>query len=311
MKSLIQHRFGGPEVLVLEERPRPARNFGDVLVRVHAASLNPIDLFTRSGVMPILGPAPVVPGWDISGVVEEVEVGTTSFKVGDEVFGMPLFPRAANAYAEYAVAPAGQLWHKPAGLSHAQAAALAMSGLTALQALRDIASLRPLQRVLIHGAGGGVGHLAVQIAKALGAHVIATVSVAKEAFVRGLGADETIDYTSVDFTSHVKNVDVVLDLVGGDCAERSLKVLTPGGIVVTALGLSHAHMPALAAAAGMRFSSVAVQPDGAGLQQLATWAESGLVIPHVSLSFPLAEGAKAHQALEAGAMTGKIALTML
>src|SRR6218665_3299562 len=228
MQSLIQHRFGAPDVLVLEERPRPVRNFGDVLVRVHAASINPIDLFTRAGVMPILGPAPIVPGGDISGVVEEVELGTTSFKVGDEVFGMPLFPRAANAYAEYVVAPAGQLWHKPARLNHAQAAALAMAGLTALQALHDIARLQASQRVLIHGAGGGVGHLAVQVAKALGAHVIATASASKQAFVRKLGADEVVDYTAVDFVTQVSHVDVVLDLVGGDCSERSLHVLKPG-----------------------------------------------------------------------------------
>lgn len=308
MKTLMQHSFGGPEVLVLEEQARPMRNFGDVLVRVHAASINPVDLFTRAGVMPILGPAPIVPGWDISGVVEEIELGTTTFKVGDKVFGMSMFPRAANAYAEYVVAPAGQLWHKPEALSHAQAAALAMSGLTALQALRDTAQLQAGQRVLIHGGGGGVGHLAVQVAKAMGGHVIATASASKHAFVRGLGADELIDYTAVDFTRHVQNVDVVLDLVGGDVAQRSLGVLRPGGIVVTALGLSHAHMPALAEAAGMRFSSVAVQPDGAGLRQLAEWADAGLVAPYVSQTFPLAEGARAHQAMEAGALTGKFAL---
>lgn len=311
MQSLIQHSFGGPDVLVLEERPRPVRNFGDVLVRVHAASVNPIDLYTRAGVMPILGPAPVVPGWDISGVVEEIELGTTTFKVGDEVFGMPLFPRAANAYAEYVVAPAGQLWHKPAQLSHAQAASLALAGLTSLQALRDIARLQPSQRVLVHGAGGGVGHLAVQVAKAMGAHVIATASASKHAFVRRCGADEVIDYTAVDFTQQVGDVDVVFDVVGGDCAERSLQVLRPGGIVVTALGLSHGHMPAMAAAAGKRFSSVAVQPDGAGLRQLAEWVAAGRLTPHVSQTFPLAEGARAHRALEAGSMLGKAALILV
>lgn len=310
MQSLMQHSFGGPEVLVLEERPRPVRNFGDVLVRVHAASVNAVDLFTRAGVMPVLGPPPIVPGWDISGVVEEVEVGTTSFKVGDEVFGMPLFPRAANAYAEYVVAPSSQLWHKPETSSHVEAAALAMAGLTALQALRDIAQLQAHQRVLIHGAGGGVGHLAIQVAKALGAHVIASASAAKRAFVGELGADEFIDYTATDFAAELTDVNVVLDLVGGDCAERSLRVLRPGGIILTALGLSHAHMPALAQAAGMRFSSIAVQPDGGGLSQLATWANAGLVKPHVSQTFPLASGWRAHEAMEAGGMKGKVVLTI-
>jgi len=308
MKSLIQYSFGAPEVLELVDLPRPKRNFTEVLVRVHAASVNPIDALTRSGVFPLLGDTPFVPGWDISGVVEEIEVGSTRFKIGDEVFGMPLFPRAANAYAEYVAVPSRQLWHKPAALTHAEAAALPMVGLTALQALTDIAQVQPGQRVLIHGGGGGVGHAAVQIAKALGAYVIATASTGKHDFVRSLGADELIDYQAVDFATVIGDIDVVFDTVGQRNAERSLPVLKPNGIVVTTMGLSHAHMPALAAAAGRRFSSVAVEPDDAGMRQLADWVESGQLLPHVSHELPLSEGARAHALMETGTTLGKIVL---
>jgi NADPH:quinone reductase-like Zn-dependent oxidoreductase len=308
MKSLIQYSVGGPEVLELAEVPKPVRNFTEVLVRVHAASINPVDLIVRSGVFPILGAVPFVPGWDVSGVVEEIEVGSTRFKVGDEIFGMPLFPRAANAYAEYVAAPSRHFWKKPERLSHAQAAALPLVGLTALQALSEIAQVEPGQRVLIHGGGGGLGHIAVQIAKALGAHVITTASAGKHEFVRSLGADEVIDYQSVDFTTVLSDIDVVFDTVGHGYAERSLPVLKPDGIVVTSIGLSNGHLPALAEAAGRRFSSVAVEPDSAGMEQLAAWVESGQLTPHVSHEFPLSEGAQAHALVEQGSTLGKVVL---
>lgn len=308
MQSLIQYSVGAPEVLVVAELPKPVRNFTEVLVRVHAASINPVDLIVRSGVFPILGAAPFVPGWDVSGVVEEIEVGSTRFKVGDEVFGMPLFPRAVNAYAEYVAAPSRHFWKKPERLTHAQAAALPLVGLTALQALSEIAQVKPDQRVLIHGGGGGLGHVAVQIAKALGAYVITTASAGKYEFVRSLGADEVIDYQTVDFTEVLSDIDVVFDTVGHGYAERSLPVLKQGGIVVTSIGLSNGHMPALAEAAGRRFSSIAVEPDSAGMQQLAAWVESGQLTPHVSREFPLSEGAQAHALVEQGSTQGKVIL---
>lgn len=308
MQSLIQYSVGAPEVLVVAELPKPVRNFTEVLVRVHAASINPVDLIVRSGVFPILGAAPFVPGWDVSGVVEEIEVGSTRFKVGDEVFGMPLFPRAVNAYAEYVAAPSRHFWKKPERLTHAQAAALPLVGLTALQALSEIAQVKPDQRVLIHGGGGGLGHVAVQIAKALGAYVITTASAGKYEFVRSLGTDEVIDYQTVDFTEVLSDIDVVFDTVGHGYAERSLPVLKQGGIVVTSIGLSNGHMPALAEAAGRRFSSIAVEPDSAGMQQLAAWVESGQLTPHVSREFPLSEGAQAHALVEQGSTQGKVIL---
>ena len=307
MKSLMQYRVGGPEVLELVDVPKPARNFTEVLVRVHAVSINPVDLMVRSGDFPLLGEVPFVPGWDVSGVIEEVDTGSTRFNVGDEVFGMPLFPRAVG-YAEYVAAPSRHFWKKPARLTHVQAAALPLVGLTALQALTEIAQVKPGHRVLIHGGGGGLGHVAIQIAKALGAYVITTASAGKHDFVRSLGADEVIDYQSVDFTAVLSDVDVALDTVGNGYAERSLSVLKPGGIVVTALGLIHGHLPALAAAAGRRFSSVAVEPDNAGMQQLAAWVESGQLTPHVSHEFPLSEGAKAHALVGQGSTQGKVVL---
>lgn len=308
MKSIVQNRFGGPEVLELAEVPGPKRQFTEVLLKVHAAGINPVELLTRNGVFPLLGQPPFTLGWDLSGVIEEIEVGSTRFRVGDEVFGMPLFPRAANAYAEYAAAPSRQLWRKPDRLSHVEAAALPMAGLTSLQAFDDIAQLQPGQRVLIHGGGGGVGHIAVQIAKAMGAEVIATASAAKHDFVKRLGADRLIDYKTVDFTTVVTDVDVVFDLVGNGYAHRSLQVLKLGGIVVTAQGLTHADMPALAVEAGRRFSSVAVEADGAGLKRLADWVDNGQLTPHVSATFSLQDASLAHALLAKGNSQGKVVL---
>ncbi len=188
---------------------------------MHASGVNQIDGIIRAGVFPLIGQPPFILGWDVSGVVEEVVPGTSRFAPGDEVFGMPFFPRPANAYAEYIAAPSRQLARKPANIDHAQAAALPLAGLTAWQSLVDIADVQAGQRVLIHGGAGGVGHLAVQIAKARGAYVVATASAGKHDFVRDIGADEVIDYQAVDFATAVGDLDVVLEVIGGDYAERS------------------------------------------------------------------------------------------
>jgi NADPH:quinone reductase-like Zn-dependent oxidoreductase len=236
MRAIRQQGFGGPEVLELTEVKRPVPVPTEVLVRVRAAGVNPVEAVIRSGQFPLLGQPPFILGWDVSGVVEGIEPGVTRFRPGDEVYGLPFFPRAASAYAEYVVAPSRQLARKPARLSHAEAAALPLAGLTAWQALVDTAQVASGQRVLIHGAGGGVGHLAVQIAKARGAHMIGTASAAKHDFVAGLGADELIDYRAADFAAHADGVDVVLDTVGGATARRSIGVLRPGGLLVTIVG---------------------------------------------------------------------------
>jgi NADPH:quinone reductase-like Zn-dependent oxidoreductase len=309
MRAVIQQKFGGPEVLVVGnvERPKPLPT--EVLVRVKAIGVNPVESIIRAGAFPLIGQPPFILGWDISGVVEEVVPGTSRFKPGDEVFGMPFFPRAASAYAEYIAAPSRQLAKKPATLTHAQAAALPLAGLTAWQSLIDIAQVKPGQRVLIHGAGGGVGHLAVQIAKAHGAYVIGTASAGKHEFVRSLGADEMIDYRAVDFTEAVRDVDIVLEMIGGDYAERSLRVLRPGGLLVTAVERMNSALAAKVEAAGRRFAGVAVEPDYVALERMAEMVERGVLRPHVERTFPLEEAGKSHEFVATGIKGKAVLLT--
>jgi NADPH:quinone reductase-like Zn-dependent oxidoreductase len=309
MRAITQASFGGSEVLTLTDLPTPALEPNQVLVRMHATSVNPIEVFIRSGLFPLLGDPPFVLGWDVSGVVETVDPRVSRFKVGDEVYGMPYFPRAASTYAEYVTAPARQLALKPARLSHIEAAALPLVGLTAWQALVDIADVQPGQRVLVHGAGGGLGHIAVQLAKHLGAEVIGTASAGKHEFLRELGADRLIDYRDTDFTEAIRDVDVVLEAIGGDYASRSLSVLRPGGLLVTAVEPESTTLPGLAAEAGVRFAAVGVEPDHVGLGRLAELAEAGVLRPHVQTTLPLEDAAKAHDLAAAGGLQGKIVLT--
>lgn len=235
---------------------------------------------------------------------------TYRFRPGDEVFGMPMFPRAASAYAEVVSAPALHLVHKPASLSHVEAAALPVVGLTAWQGLVDLGGVSEGDRVLIHGGGGGVGHVAIQIAKALGAHVITTASGSKRKFVEGFGADEVIDYAAVDFTEAVRDVDVVLDTIGGDTVERSLEVLRPGGHLVTAVAEGDSELVAKYEAAGMRFSGIAVDPDPVALRGLVELVEQGRLRVHVQETFPFERVADAHRLLDCGHLQGKLVLTV-
>ncbi|MGE7435961.1 NADP-dependent oxidoreductase [Kitasatospora sp. NPDC001175] len=307
MRAVVQNSFGGPEVLEVVETERPRPGAGEVLVRVHASALNPVDIAVRSGMLPLLGEPPFGLGWDISGVVEEAGPGA-GFAVGDEVFGMPFFPRAASGYAEYVTAPASQLARKPAPLDHVHAAALPLAALTAWQGLVDGARVKAGDRVLIHRAAGGVGHLAVQIAKARGAQVIALAGAARHEFVRGLGADEVIDYRAVDFAEAVRDVDVVLDSTAQ--GDRSLTVLKPGGVLVTILEHRDDALRARSEAAGRRFAGISVEPDGAALATIAELVEAGRIRPYVEETFPLAEVAKAHARVESGRTQGKIVLTV-
>lgn len=310
VRAITQSSFGGPDVLELTDTDQPQLLPTEVLIRTGAIGVNPVDGMIRSGAFPLFGTPPFVLGWDVSGVVEEVEAGTNRFRPGDEVYGMPFFPRPANAYAEYVAAPARQLARKPAALDHVHAAALPLVGLTAWQSLVDVAGVTAGQRVLVHGAGGGVGHVAVQIAKALGAHVIGTASAAKGEFVRSMGADEVLDYAAVDFAEAVREIDVVLELVGGDYGERSLRTLRHGGLLVTAVDRHNTELRARAEAAGVRFAGIAVEPDHIGLERLAELVEAGRLRPHVEHALPLAEVAKAHELLDAGGVRGKIVLTV-
>lgn len=312
MRAITQKTFGGPEVLELTDLPVPPLGPTRVLVRVKATSVNPVELYVRSGAFPLLAEPPFVLGWDVSGVIERVEPGVHSFKEGDEVYGFPLFPLPAGAYAEYLAAPARQFARKPAGISHEEAAALPLVGLTAWQAFTEITRLRPGQRVLIHGAGGGLGHIAVQLAKHMGAEVVGTASAAKHEFLRGLGADQLIDYRSADYTEVLRDdpVDVVLETLGGGNAERSFTVLRPGGLLITAVERTSTTLPGLAAEAGVRFAPLGVEPDTAGLESLTALVEAGHLRPHIQEVLPLEQAAKAHEIVATGNVQGKVVLSV-
>ncbi|MET8565349.1 NADP-dependent oxidoreductase [Streptomyces flaveolus] len=310
MRAIVQYGYGGPEVLTLARRPVPEPGPHEVLVRVHAAGLNPVDWQTRSGrgVARSMGAFPFTVGWDVSGEVVRTGPDVTEFRAGDEVFGMPRFPGQAAAYAEYVVAPARDLAPKPAGLDHTRAASLPLAGLTAWTALTAKARVRAGDRVLVHAAAGGVGHLAVQLAKALGAHVIGTASAGKHDFVTALGADEVVDYRTVRFEKAVSTVDAVLELGGGDNAARSLSVLRPGGTLVD---IAHHGGRGLGAGTGIRVVGMLVKPDGRALRELARLTDQGRLKPFVERVHPLDEAAAAHAYGETRTGTGKLVLATI
>ncbi|MFD9560652.1 NADP-dependent oxidoreductase [Streptomyces sp. NPDC059994] len=307
MRAVIQKSFGGPEVLEVVEAERPKPLGGDLLVKVHASAVNPVDLAVRSGAYPLLGEPPFGVGWDISGVVEEAGPGAR-FKAGDEVYGMPYFPRAATAYAEYVLVPSRQVARKPASVDHVHAAAIPLAALTAWQGLVQAAGVKAGDRVLIHRAAGGVGHFAVQIAKARGAHVIALASAARHDFLRGLGADEVIDNRTTDVKEAVKDADIVFDSAAqGDLLLGSVR---PGGTLVSILEHGDAELAARVEAAGRRFAGISVEPDYPALEAIAELVDAGAVRPYVEETFPLEEAGKAHELVGAGHVQGKIVLTV-
>ncbi|MFF2509050.1 NADP-dependent oxidoreductase [Streptomyces sp. NPDC058067] len=309
MRAVSQDVLGGPEVLREVVRERPVPGVSQILVRVHAAGVNPTDWKHReAGVF--LGQPPFVLGWDVSGVVEATGVGVTLFKPGDEVFGMLPYPHGAGSHAEYVTAPARAFAHKPSQVDHVQAGAVPLAALTAWQALVDTAQVRPGQRVLIHAAAGGVGHLAVQIAKARGAYVIGTASAAKHDFLRGLGADELIDYRTTDFAEAVGDLDVVLDTIGGDYRGRSLRTLRPGGVLVSILPTGTSELAEEAERLGVRGVEMAVESDHAAMNAIAGLIATGELRATIAGAFPLAEAAKAHELGETGRTTGKLVLVV-
>lgn len=306
MRAVVCTELGPPEVLRVEERERPVPLASEVLVRQHMAGINPVDwkVRRRGG---LLGDPPFVLGWDVAGVVEEAGPEVARLAPGDRVFGMPRFPGEAAAYAEWVTAPAEQLTLIPAGLDLPGAAALPLAGLTAWQALVGKAGLEQGQTVLVHAAAGGVGHLAVQIAKARGARVIGTAREDKHAFLAELGADEVVDYTRERFEDRVRDADVVLDLVGGEYAERSLACLRPGGLLIVVPSAAR-DVEAEAERAGVRTTRILVEPDHAGLEALAGLVESGHLRVEVADVLPLAEVARAHERGEQGRLRGKLVL---
>lgn len=306
MRAVSQDALGGPEVLHIVETERPEPGIGQILVRVHAAGVNPVDAMNRQGGF-LVGEPPSVLGWDVSGTVEAVGYGVTLYRTGDEVFGLLPFPHGHGAYAEYVVAPTRVFVPKPAVLDHVQAAALPLAGLTAWQALVDTAGIGKGSRILITAPAGGVGHLAVQIAKAYGAHVTGLVSPATADIVKGLGADEVIDYTTTDFTEILADLDVVFDLIGHDYLTKALQVLKPGGILVSTLPQSIPEVAAEATAKGLRPAGLFVEADRLGMTALADLAARGALMPTIAATFPLDRAGEA-QSYRPG--SGKVVLTV-
>src|SRR5690348_1310474 len=308
MKAVRLHRRGGPEQLTYEDAPKPAPGAADALVRVHACAITPTELSwgttytTREGVERF----PTIPGHELSGVVEAVGAGARAPSVGDAVYALTDFWRNGAA-ADYVVVRAADLAPKPKNLTHTQAAAVPLSALTAWQALFDHAGLMKGQRVLIHAAAGGVGTYAVQLAKGRGAYVIGTARAANETLLRDLGADEVIDYTAVRFEDRVRDVDIVLDSVGGDTLERSWSVLCKGGILVTIADSAPAKK---AATYGVRGVEFIVEPSRAQLIEIARLIETGALRVIVEATYPLPDARAAFVRGLDGHNRGKLVLSV-
>ncbi|MBA3867019.1 MAG: NADP-dependent oxidoreductase [Solirubrobacterales bacterium] len=312
MRAVLQHEFGGPEVLAIEDVPVPKPIPTEVQVRVHAAGVNPVDTKSRAGrgVSRVLGEPPFCLGWDVSGVVTAVAPGVTRFKVGEEVFGMPWFPRQAGAYAEYVTAPSRHFARKPAVLSHEEAAALPLAALTAWQVIVDTIQIQEGDDLLIHGAAGGVGHLAIQVAKARGANVIGTARSEQADQLAALGLDRLVDYREERFEELLGDLDAVIDFVGS-YGESSLPVLRPGGMLVSVpSGVSQDLLDA-ARAARRRATGFLVEPDPVGLAGLCHLIEAGHLRVHVDRVFDLDQVAEAHRLAEAGHSGGKIVIRVV
>lgn len=311
MKAIVLKGFGGIEHLSPEELPLPAPADKEVLVEVKSISINPVDVKTRAGkglAGRLRTEDPIILGWDISGTV--VESRSERFKKGDDVFGMVRFPGHGKAYAGYVSAPESDLAAKPAGISHNEAAAATLAALTAWRALVTNGHVSKGQRVLIHAAAGGVGHYAVQIAKYLGAYVIGTASAGNRDFVLGLGADEHIDYKSQDLEGTVKDVDFVLDPIGGDCIDKSLSVVRRGGTIVSITSGMNESVAEKAAAMGINGVRFLVGSSGDDMHEIAVLLDKGALKSHVSQVFPFAEMGQAHLQIESGRTRGKITLEL-
>lgn len=316
MKAIRYHQYGGPEVLAYEDVPKPEPGPGEVLIRVHAAGVNPADWQIRAGLrFRVEQPFAYIPGLDVSGVVEAVGDGVEGTCVGDAVYAM-LPVMAGGGYARLANCPAKALARKPQSLSHVEAAALPVVGLTAWQALFGAAELSSRQSVLIHAASGGVGHIAVQLAKAKGAHVVGTCSERNADFVRSLGADEVIDYKATPFEDVVGDLDVVFDTVprnvddeanaaAASIQERSWQVLKEGGCLVS---ICNTPDQATAARHGVRGAYILANPNGDDLAEIAKLVDAGKVRSHVETVLPLRDAAEAHRMIATGRTRGKIVL---
>jgi NADPH:quinone reductase-like Zn-dependent oxidoreductase len=315
IKAVRIHEFGAADVLRYEDVERPEPQAGEVLVRVRAAGINPVDYWARRAPFPAItaGQLPYILGWDISGEVVAVGEGVTQFEAGDEVYGMPRFPGQARGYSEYVAAPAVELARKPQKLTHEEAAGVPLAALAAWQALFETAHLQAGQTVLITGGAGGVGHYAIQLAKAHGARVITTTSARNVEFVRELGADVVIDYTRQTLVDGVtEKVDVVLDNLGEETLRDVFKIVKRGGWIVSLPG--HLGVQALgeqlAPDYGVHFAFIAVHPSGEQMAAMARLADNGQLKTHLDAVFTLQDAAQAHSLLEGGHVRGKLVFSI-
>jgi NADPH:quinone reductase-like Zn-dependent oxidoreductase len=311
MKAIVLKTAGNVENLVYAELEKPIIKDREVLIKVKAISINPVDVKSRQGkgvYGRIKEESPLILGWDISGIVQESKSET--FKVGDEVFGMVNFPGHGKAYAEYVVAPANQLAFKPKNISFEDAAASTLVALTAYQALVHNAKIQKGQNVLVHAASGGVGHIAVQLAKHLGAKVTGTSSAKNKDFILSLGADSHIDYHGFDWKSAGRTFDFVLDTIGGDNIDNSLEVTKEGGSIISIPTGLNEEVTAKAQAKGVKGYFILVQSNGEDMKQIAHLLETGAIKPHVSKTFPFDQMREAHLEQETGRTVGKIVVTL-
>jgi NADPH:quinone reductase-like Zn-dependent oxidoreductase len=312
MKAIILSKPGSTDNLVIKEVPVPDIKPGEVLIKVKAVSINPVDVKTRAGkgiYDRVNNGSELIIGWDVSG--EIVESKSEIFKVGDNVFGLVNFPGIGNAYAEYIAAQDTHIALKPENITHAEAAAATLAPLTALRVFRDKGSIKPGERVLIHSASGGVGHYAVQIAKQLGAYVIGTSSAANKDFVLSLGADEHIDYKTQILQEATSNIDFVLDGLGVESILRSIDVIKKGGKIISIISQSNTpEVIAKAAQKNISSDTFFVHSNGEEMKILADWLQSGAIKSHVSQNYTFEQMAEAHQQIESGRTLGKIVVAI-
>ena len=304
MKAVVAHEYGAPDVLKFEEVPRPEPNEDEALVRVIASGVNPADPLTLSGkyAKEFGTHLPLIPGYDIAGVVEKIGANVTKLKVGDVVYGYPTF---GGGWAQYVTVKEWEVAAKPKSLNFLEAAAVPMGALTAWQSLVDVAKLQPGQTILIHGGSGGVGSFAIQIAKARGAHVIATASTANQDLLKQLGADIAVDYTKTKFEDVAKNVDAVLDPVGKETLARSYDVVKKGGIVMCLVALpDRAELQKR----GIHGAAISAHPDAADLTEIAHLIDAGKIKPIVTQVLPMSEAIAAQQQAETHHTRGKVVL---
>jgi NADPH:quinone reductase-like Zn-dependent oxidoreductase len=307
MRAARIHKFGPPDVITMDELPRPMPGDREILVRVAAAGVGPWDALFRAGKIAVNSPLPLILGSDLSGVIEEVGPSVSGFKAGDDVYGVTN-PDFVGAYTEYALASAAMMARKPQGLSHIEAASVPVVAVTAWQMLFDYARAQPGQSVLIHGAGGNVGAYAVQLASQAGLQVFATVSADDAPYVRSLGATNVIDYKTTRFEEAVPPIDVVIDTVGGETRERSFRIIKPGGILVTSVS---EPLPERRQSNGVRAVFLIVEVTTARLDKITDLFNRGKLTSRVGTVLPLEQARIAHEMLDgAPHERGKIVLSV-